>query len=81
MKQNRISGKSCKGSQSSTLLDSGIITATVGPFAFSCDTDGADPDFDVVASLVIQIIIGADISISGKEILDFIKKINYEVSK
>ena len=76
--------KTCEGDQSSTLLDPGKITTTVGPVvsaSLSCDTDGSDPDFDVVASLGIQIIIGADISISGKEILDFIKKINYEVSK
>ena len=76
--------KTCEGDQSSTLLDPGKITTTVGPVvsaSLSCDTDGSDPDFDVVASLGIQIVIGADISISGKEILDFIKKINYEVSK
>ena len=76
--------KTCEGDHSSTLLDPGKITTTVGPVvsaSLSCDTDGADPDFDVVASLGVQIIIGADISISGKEILDFIKKINYEVSK
>lgn len=76
--------KTCEGDQSSTLLDPGKITTTVGSVvsaSLSCDTDGSDPDFDVVASLGIQIIIGADISISGKEILDFIKKINYEVSK
>lgn len=76
--------KTCEGDQSSTLLDPGKITTTVGPVvsaSLSCDTDGSDPDFDVVASLGIQIIIGADISISGKEILDFIKKTKYEVSK
>ena len=76
--------KTCDGDQSSTLLDPGKITTTVGPVvsaSLSCDTDGSDSDFDVVASLGIQIIIGADISISGKEILDFIKIINYEVSK
>lgn len=42
--------KSCDGSQSSTLLDSGIITTTIGPFSFSCKTEGAEADVDVVLS-------------------------------
>ena len=65
--------KTCEGDQSSTLLDPGTITTTIGPASFSCDTDGTDPNFDVVFSWGIQIILGADISISGKEFLDFKK--------
>lgn len=73
--------KTCEGDQSSTLLDPGTITTTIGTASFSCDTDGTNPNFDVVFSWGIQIILGADISISGKEFLDFIKKVEYEVSK
>ena len=73
--------KSCEGCQSSTLLDPGTATTTLGPVSFSSDMNGAESDVDVVLSWGIQIIIGADLSISGKEFLDFLTKAKYEVSK
>ena len=73
--------KSCDGSQSSTLLDPGTITESVGPVSFSCNSDGTEPDIDVVFSWGIQIILGADFSISSKEAIDFFIKAHYEGSK
>jgi hypothetical protein len=65
--------KECEGSQSSTLLDNGDIHTNVGQLYLNGNDNKLEGD--IVLSFGGQIIIGCYLNISGKEILDFAKKV------
>jgi RHS repeat-associated protein len=65
--------KTCEGTKSSTLLDAGKIETDFGPFQMNGNSDKIE--LDMSYSVGFQIVIGVNLNISGKESLDFVRKL------